>query len=224
MVAPPSAPGGAPESVEPRELALPDLDAVRLVVHRDVERDLAVAVAVEVPEPDVLRVRHLHGPGERLVRTDDPVEMEVGDGDVAGAVDLERQGEAAFAALLLGLERVDAPVRGVAELHLVAHVVLARHRVHPALGRGVRDQHAGRREGARRPDVEERPAAAVRDPEARVLAVPSPVRRRDRPSGCCCRDSLACRRGCSCRGRPGTARRSSSSPCRPSTSLPRRAG
>ena len=200
----------AARHVEPGELALPQPHAEPVVEHRRVERHLAVAVGVDVPEADVLRARELHRPGERLVAADHPVDVEVRDRDPARVPDLERQGEAALAALLLGLQRVELPVRDAVELHLVADVVLARHLVDAAARRRVRHQQAGLRERARGPEVEERAAAAVGHPQARVLAVPAAARRRGRPSGRCCTGSRAGRRAPSCRGRPGSARRSSS--------------
>ena len=51
--------------------------------------------------------------------------------------------------------------------------MFAGHLVDAPLGGGVGDQHAGLREGAGRPDVEESAAAAGGHPQAGILAVPA---------------------------------------------------
>src|SRR5579872_5946057 len=51
---------------QPRELALANRNVVRLIINRVVERDFAVAVTVDIAEPDILRARHLDCPRERL--------------------------------------------------------------------------------------------------------------------------------------------------------------
>ena len=71
------------------------------------------------------------------------------------------------------MEPVDLPIGRIAQLHLITEVVLAGHRIHAALGRGVRDVHAGLREGARRPDILERSSATVGDPKAGILRIPA---------------------------------------------------
>ena len=167
--------GAPPESVSQANSRWRTSSVVRLVVDRVVEGDLTVAVAVYVAKADVLRIGNLHRVGERLKRADHAVDVKVRDRDVAGAVDLERQGKAAFAALLLGLQRVDAPVGDVVHLDFVANVVLARHLVDAPLGGSVGHQHAGLCERAGRPDVEECAAAAIRDPEAGILPVPAAI-------------------------------------------------
>ena len=79
----------------------------------------------------------------------------------------------ALAALAFGLQGVEVPVLHLIQLHLRADVVLAGDLIDAARGGGVGDVEAGLRERARRPEVGERAATAVRDPQARVLAVPT---------------------------------------------------
>ena len=182
---------------------------------RAVERDPAVAVAVEVPEADVAGLGHLRRVRERHEATDHAVEEGVGELEVARAVDLQGQGLGAFLPLLLELHRVEPPVGGVANDHLVADVVLEGHRVHPAARGGVRDEHAGLGVGAGGPDVLEGSAAAVGDPEAGGLAVPGVAIAQ--PS-----EAAAARREPACRARRAGGRRSSWNSPRPSISRRRR--
>src|ERR1035438_5388077 len=110
---------------QPGNFPLADFDVVRLVVNRGVERHLAVAVAVDVAQAYVAGVGDFDGPRERLKGADHAVAVKVGDGNVAGPVDFERQRETAFAALLLGLQRVDLPLGDVVQLHLVSDMRFA---------------------------------------------------------------------------------------------------
>ena len=129
-----------------------------------------------VAKADVLRIGNFHRVGERLKRADHAIDVQkVRDRNVAGAIDLQRQREAALATLLLGLQRVDAPVGDIVHLHFVANVVFARHLVNAPLGGSVGHQHPRLCERAGRPDVEECAAAPVCDPEARILPVPAAI-------------------------------------------------
>ena len=143
------------------------------VADRCVVRHLAVAVGVDVPEADVASAREPDRARERLLAADHAVDVEVRERDVARVHELELQREAALAALGLGLQCVELPVGDVLELDLVADVVLARELVDAPAGLGVRHPQPRLREGTRGPEVEERAAATVRDPQARVLAVPA---------------------------------------------------
>ena len=130
---------------------------------------------MNVSQADIVRVRNVDRIQERLVAADHAVAVIVGDGNVAGVLDRERQTERPLSALLFRLQSIDLPVGNMVQLHLIANVVFARKLVDPALGRGVRDQHPGLRERARRPDVGEGSAAAVGHPQARILTVPPAV-------------------------------------------------
>ena len=167
-------PGGARPAgdIQHGELRIANLDAGGRIEDRAVERDPAVAVAVEVPEADVAGIADLGRVRERHEATDHAVEEGVGELEVARAVDFQGQGLGAFFPLLLELHRVESPVGGVSNDHLVADMVFEGHRIHPAARRGVRNVHAGLGVGTGRPDVLEGSAAAVGDPEAGGLAVP----------------------------------------------------
>ena len=102
--------------------------------------------------------------------------MVVGDGDVPRRVDLEGHRLRARLRFLFGLRRVEIPVLDPIQLDLAEEMMLDRQLKHvPWRGR-VGDVEPGLRVGVRRPDVVERPAAAARHPQARILATPSPRR------------------------------------------------
>ena len=63
--------------------------------------------------------------GKGLIAAHHPIHVQIRESDIAGVPDVERQGEAALAALFFGLERVNFPVRCVVENNFVADVVLA---------------------------------------------------------------------------------------------------
>ena len=130
---------------------------------------------MHVAKPDVARVGYLDRPREGLKRANDAVHVEVGDANVAGGGDLQRQVKPAFAALRFRLQGVETPVSGVADLDLVVDVMLARHLVNAASGLGVRDEHAGLSERRGGPNIQKRAAASIGDPKAGVLTVPAAI-------------------------------------------------
>ena len=89
---------------------------------------------MEVPEANIARIADFHRVWERHKATDHAVEEDVGKLDIDGTVDLQRQGFRAFFSLLLELQGVESPVRGVANDHLVAHMMLEGHGVNPTAG------------------------------------------------------------------------------------------
>src|ERR1035437_8992837 len=103
------------------------------------------------------------------------VAMKLAKSNVVGRINFNRQRKPAFAPLLFGLQRIKAPMGGIAHLNFVADMMLARNLVGAAFSLGVGDEHTSLSVGRRRPKVEERAAAAVGDPEAWVLAVPMAI-------------------------------------------------
>ena len=99
--------------------------------------------------------------------------MQVGDSDVAGIANLQRQRETTFATLFFRLQRIDLPVGCILQHHFGADVMLAGEFVNAPAGRCVGDVQASLRKRAGSPDVKESSAAAVGDPEAGILAVPA---------------------------------------------------
>src|SRR6266404_3016306 len=139
-----------------------------LVEHRVVEGELAGAVDVDVPKTEVMGGRELYRIREGSV-AGDTVQVEIGESDVARIVDVHGQTIGALPAFLFHLQRVDLPVGNVAQLYLVADVVLAGQGIDTAFGRGIRNVDAGLGEAVWRPDVLKSSAAAVGDPEAPIL-------------------------------------------------------
>src|ERR1017187_943600 len=154
---------------------LADVQVMRLVVNGGIKTRLAVAVAVQIAEMDVAGVGYGDGPRKRLEGTNHPVGVEIGEGDVAGRINLNRQREAAFAPFLLGLRGVKAPAGGVGYLDFAADVVLAGNLVGAAPGLSIRHEHSGLGKGRGGPNIEEGAAAAIGDPEAGILAVPMAI-------------------------------------------------
>jgi hypothetical protein len=86
----------------------------------------AFPVHRHVAEPDVARVVDLDRRRRRLARPGDAIAVIVGDQDVVGVADLQRDGVLALAGLLLGLRRQELPVGHPVEADLGADVVLDR--------------------------------------------------------------------------------------------------
>src|ERR1700757_1196286 len=130
---------------------------------------------MDIAKPDVFGAGNLDRVRERLVTANHAIDVEIGDGDIAGIANLERQGKAAFSSLLFRLQGINLPVGSVAKNHFVADVVLAGKFVDSAAGGSVRNVEAGLGKSAGRPDVDECAATAVGDPEAWILGVPAAV-------------------------------------------------
>ena len=109
---------------------------------------------------------------ERHEATDHAVEEGVCKLEIAGSVDLQRQGLWAFFSLLLELQSVKSPVRGVANDHFVAHMMLDGHGVNPAAGGRIGNLDAGTGIRAWCPNVLECSAPSVSDPQTGVLTIP----------------------------------------------------
>src|ERR1017187_4919834 len=154
---------------------LAQLEVLRLVKNGVVETGLAVAVAVEIAEPDVMRVGYFDGPRKRLVGTDDAIAVKIGEGDVVRRINFNRQAEAAFAALFFRLQRIEAPVGRIPHLDFVADMMLARNLIGATFRLGVGNAHASLGKSRGRPNIQERAAAAISNPEAGELAVPMAV-------------------------------------------------
>src|ERR1035437_2965528 len=146
-----------------------------LIINGSIKTGLAVAVAMKIAKTNVARVGNFHRPWKRLIGTDDAVAVEIGESNVVGRINFNRQCKPAFAPFLFGLQRVKAPMGGIARLNFVADMMLARNLVGAAFSLGVGDEHTSLGKGRGRPKVEERAAAAVGDPEAWVLAVPMAI-------------------------------------------------
>ena len=148
------------------------------VVHGRVVRDPAVAVDVHSAEADAVRARDGHRPRERLVAADHAVDVQVRHG-TSGA----SRGSRAAARSRSRRARPRSAARAApswlhaVQLHLVAHVVLARHLV-DASRRG----RCRRRAGPACANVlgvqrsKNVPPPPSRHPQARVLAVPAAAR------------------------------------------------
>src|SRR5260370_16909698 len=76
--------------VEPRKLTLPDDSVMILVMHSVVERDLAIAVAMDITQPDVLGIRDTNCVRERLITAHNSVHVHVGEKKIAGISNFER--------------------------------------------------------------------------------------------------------------------------------------
>ena len=131
-----------------------------------VEVELAGAVEVDTAEGEVAGSLHPHGVGERGLRADDAVEVEVGEEEVLAVLDQQREGVGSLSVFLLHLEGVELPIGGAADDDLMADVVLARHGVNLAGGRRVGDIQPGHGIGVGSPDALEDAAAAVGHPNA----------------------------------------------------------
>src|SRR5262245_61237340 len=105
--------GPIARKIQPGKLALTYLDVSCRVVNRIVKCDFAVAVAVNIPEPDIGRIRDLDRPWKRLKAADYAINVEIGNGDVVRAFDFKGQSEATFATLFFSLKRVNPPVRNI---------------------------------------------------------------------------------------------------------------
>ena len=110
---------------QPGEFALANLNVMGLIVDCVIEGNFAVAVAVEIAKSYVLRVCNVSRIVERLIAADNPIHVQVGEGDVARIANVERQSESAFAALLFGLQCVNLPVGGVVQNDFIANMMLA---------------------------------------------------------------------------------------------------
>src|SRR5215472_9722357 len=76
--------GPITRKIQPGKLALTYLDVSCRVVNRIVKCDFAVAVTVNIPEPDICRMRDLDRPWKRLKAANYAINVEVGNGDVVG--------------------------------------------------------------------------------------------------------------------------------------------
>src|ERR1035437_344350 len=140
------------------------LNIMCLIINGGIKTGLAVAVAMKIAKTNVARVGNFHRPRKRLIGTDDAVAVEIGESNVVGRINFNRQRKSAFAPLLFGLQRIKAPMGGIAHLNFVADMMLARNLVGAAFSLGVGDEHTSLSEGRRRPKVEERAASSVGDP------------------------------------------------------------
>src|SRR6266481_7601212 len=130
---------------------------------------------MHVPEPDVFGARNLDRVRKWLVAADHAIYVEIGDGDVAGVSNVERQSKSALASLLFRLQGVNLPVGSVAQNHFVADVVFAGEFVDAAAGGSVRNVDACLGKSAGRPDVDERAATTIGYPKAGILGVPAAI-------------------------------------------------
>src|ERR1035437_2062903 len=96
----------------------PDLNVVGLIEDRVVKGQPAGAVNVNVTEADVARRMNSHRVRER---GDDAKEMEVGEGEVAGMIDVQGQGGRPFATFFFSQQSVEFPVGNVAQFYFVAN-------------------------------------------------------------------------------------------------------
>src|SRR5215471_12268528 len=119
--------------IQPGELALTYFDVSCLLINRIIKCDLAVAIAVNIPEPDIGRVRDLDRPWKRLKAADYAINVEVGNGDVVRAFDFKGQSGAAFATLFFSLKRVNPPVRNIVQLNFTTDMMFARQFVNASL-------------------------------------------------------------------------------------------
>ena len=77
--------------------------------------DPAFRVHMDVAEADVVRIIERHGGRRGLARAGDAIAVEIGDQDIVGIPDFERDGIAALACLPLGLGRQQFPVGDTVE-------------------------------------------------------------------------------------------------------------
>ncbi len=182
---------GGPGDIEAREFTFTLGHTVRHVFDRvrvgilvyAQESGAVVAVArrittlridVEIAEMNVVHVVEAHRIGRGAQRTGHAIPVVVRDQDVMRIADFERDGVAALAVLLLGLGGEQLPVRNMVEDDFVAHVMLDRHLVHVARRAGVGDIQTRAGVGVRAPAAIECATAAVCDPQAGILAIPTP--------------------------------------------------
>src|SRR6202050_4180946 len=95
---------------QPGEFALPYFDLVGFIVNRVVEGHLAVAVAMDVAELYVPGICNRDRVREGLIRANDTIHVQVGEGDVARIPEVERQAESAHTLPPLLLLRTMLPV------------------------------------------------------------------------------------------------------------------
>src|ERR1700692_3709810 len=114
---------------------------------------------MNVAESYVAGIRYADCIFERLHHADNTVHVQIGKRYIGRVPYIERQGEAALAALLLGLQGINFPVRGMIQNDFVANMMLAGEFVNPATSRGVRNVYAGLRERTRSPNPNESSAA-----------------------------------------------------------------
>src|ERR1017187_9544978 len=104
---------------------LAEFNVMGLVVNGGIEARLAVAVAVKITEMDVPRVGYFDCPREWLEGTDDAVAVEIGEGNIMGRINFNRQSKAAFTPFFLGLQGIKAPVSSIAHLDFIADMMFA---------------------------------------------------------------------------------------------------
>ena len=97
--------------------------------------------------------------------------MIIGEQQVAGVADVERDGVGAVIDLLLGLGRQELPIMDVIEHEFVAGMMFDRHFIDMAGRVGVGDVEARLGEAVGAPDVGEGAAAAIRHPDAGILGI-----------------------------------------------------
>src|ERR1700739_1362910 len=73
-----------PRTVEPRKLTLPDDRVMILIMNSVVERDLAIAVAVDITQSDLLGIRDTNCIRERLITAHNSIHVRVGKQKIAG--------------------------------------------------------------------------------------------------------------------------------------------
>src|SRR5260221_2695906 len=147
-----------------------------LVVNGSIKTGLAVAVAMKIAETDVVRIGNFHRPRKRLKRMNDAIAVEIGERNVAGRINFNGQAKATFTPFFFGLQGIKAPVRGISHFDFIVDMMLAGNLVRAARPFRVGYKHSRMGKGRGRPEIKKRPAAAVSDPKAWILAVPVAIR------------------------------------------------
>src|SRR6267154_1020464 len=162
-------------NVQRGEFVLAELNLVALVENGRIKTGLAVAVAMKIAETDVARIGNFHGPRKRLKRMNDAVAVEIRERDVAGRIYFNRQTQAAFAPFFFSLQGIKAPMRCLSHFDFIVDMMLAGNLISAARRFRIGYKHSRMGKGRGRPEVKKRPAAAVSDPKAWILAVPVPI-------------------------------------------------
>ena len=127
-----------------------------------IETGLAIAVAMKIPKMNVAGAGNFHRPRKRLIRMNDAIAVEIREGDVAGRINFNRQAQAAFAPFFLGLQGIEAPVRGVSHFDFIVDMMLAGNLISAARRLRIGYKHSRMGKGRGRPEIKKRPAAFPR--------------------------------------------------------------